>query len=278
MAADARANLIRNSGQKVLWQTGTGQSLFTDMLTGDDMEVTVDFASLGYPNARIPFKALVALNNHVQENCQGIELFGSGAGAHGIFIASSEMIEAHREESGLKTETLALVQGGDAEATAALKRYQFADYPYRGLRSAVDKRPLRFNLVDGDNFPVFVEPYTEVAADEGSIWKVNPHWKEARYEVSFLVYKGSFRRNVPARYAGEGDIKFPEQFAMGELKWFNVASNGCNEFNETGHFNYNIVRNWEPLAPWAVIPILSKRCAPDYGSDACSTSSESSGD
>lgn len=278
MAADARNNVVVNSGHKMNIVTGGGYSLLTDMLTGGEDQVAVDFPALGLPNAEITHKAIVGVTKHLLTTVRGVKRFGSGAGAHVVFISSPDNIEKMRDESGLKTETLALVQGGDAEATAALKRYSFADYPYRGIRTAEDFRPLRFNAIDGNNYPTFLEPYKRADSDQGTRWIIDPDWVSAAYEVSFLAFAGTFKRNVPSRFVGEGAAKFPAQFVMGELEWLNVRDMTYNKYGDVGQFLYQITRNWEPLAPWAIVPILHKRCAPDYGLTACSTSSESSGD
>lgn len=266
MAADARRILLSLSGHKFVAYDASVP--FFDKLTGGEREISTAFASLGVPNASMPHKALVRLMTYLMETSD-VERFGQGDGAYAVYIGSSESIERMRDESGLRTETLAYIQGSDAAAKAAMRRYTFAQYPYRGIRTAIDERPLRFNNVDGNNFPILVEPYEEVATDNGTEWRITDAWKNAGYEVSFLVFANTFKRVVPQALTREGDATWPAQFVMGQMQWKNLQSYNCNEYGDTGHFIYEVIRMWQPVMPWAVCPILQKRCEPDDGFQAC---------
>ena len=267
--ADIRAQLLILSGFKFV-MTATGSPL--DNITGGENQVQVDFVG-NAPSAEMTHQALVNLRNIMFEELN-VTPFGSGDGAYAVWIGSLGIIEKMRNESGLKTETLAFVQGSDAAAKAAMRRYTFAQYPYRGIRTAIDPKPLRFNEVDGDGFPILIEPYVEVATDHGSGWRTNPDWRTASSEVGFLVFQNTFRRIVPSRYTGDCGNQFPAQFTMGELKWVNPQTLECNVWQDYGQFVFRIIRAYEAIQPYAVCPILYKRCKEDWGQVACTGISE----
>ncbi|MFB1500823.1 hypothetical protein [Thiocapsa sp. N5-Cardenillas] len=267
--ADIRAQMLILSGLKFV-MTATGSPL--DYITGGENQIQVDFEGSN-PSAELTHQALVNLRNLMLEELN-VEPFGTGDGAYAAFIGSSGIIEKMRNESGLKTETLAFVGGSDAAAKAALRRYTFAQYPYRGIRTAIDPKPLRFNEVDGNGFPILIEPYVEVATDHGSGWRTNPDWRKGGGEVGFLVFANALRRIVPGRYSGEGEAKFPPQHSMGELKWVNPQTLECNVWQDYGQFVFRIIRAFEGIMPYAICPILYRRCREDWGQNPCTGISE----
>jgi hypothetical protein len=264
-AADIRSQLLTLSGAKVVLKssaTSLGQ-----ILTGGYNQVAVDFLG-GVPTSPVSHKFLVVLTNYMRDNLSP-EPFGDGAGAFFVFISSSDQTEALRNEAGLKQELLAFVTGNDKGVGDSLKKYAWIDYPYRGIKLAIDQQPLRFNEVDSDGFPVLIEPLIRTVTDYGVENATNPDWVNADYEVGFLVSKGTFRRLVPERFVGEGTFKFDPQFVMGELAWHYVQDNVCNVWGDFGFHKYQIVRAFQPRRPHAVIPVLYKRCAPDMGLSTC---------
>lgn len=265
VGVDARYNMLLNSGHKYVTNASVG---FLDRLTGGDREIAVDFAAVGAPNAGITHQALVYLDKFVRDTAD-VTPFGSGEGSYAVWIGSNWELERMRNEAGLAQLQGQYIQGGDAQAKKFDSQYSFAEFPYRGIKTAVDPRPLRFNAVDNDNFPVLIEPYVEVATDNGSEWRINPNWVDAKHEIGFLVYRYSFTRLVPSTYLGEGSAKFPQFDIGGRLQWFNEASQGCNEYKDFGHFNWEIIRAWRPDQPWAVVPVLYTRCDVDDGVTAC---------
>lgn len=261
MQADTRANLLALSGVKGVLKAGATN--LGQLLTGGYNQVAVNFGG-GLPTAPVTHKFLVHLTHFVRDTLSP-EYFGEGAGQHFVFIAGSEQIEKLRNETGLKTETLAFVGGSDSDAKAALRRYAFIEYPYRGIKLAIDQQPLRFNTVDGNGFPVAIEPLIESATDYGVENIVNPDWVSAQYEVGFLVTKGTFKRLVPEKYLGEGSFRWPAQFAAGELEWEMIKDLQCNLWQDFGFHKYQIERAFQARRPHGVIPLLYKRCQQDLG-------------
>lgn len=264
-SADIRNQLLVLSGVKAVAKSGaTG---FAQVLTGGYNDVQVDFIG-GVPTSAVTHKFLVALSNYMRDNLSP-EFFGDGAGQHFVFIASSDMIEALRNQTNVIADTHAFVTGNVASAQTALMKYAFIDYPYRGIKLAIDQQPLRFDGVDADGFPILIEPLIRTVVDSGVANVTNPDWINATYEVGFLVSKGAFRRLVPERYVTDGCFKWNEQFIMGELDFLNIRDNVCNVWQDFGFHVYQIVRAFQSRRPHGVIPILYKRCALDFGFQVC---------
>lgn len=271
-AADIRANLTRLSGVKAVLRANA--SSLGQILTGGYNQVSVPFLG-GLPTSPVSHKFLIALSNYMRDHLSP-EFFGSGAGQHFVFISSSTQTEVLRNEAGLKQEMLGLVSGSDSESATALKKYAFIEYPYRGIKLAIDQQPLRFNTVNGQGYPNFIEPLVRTATDFGHINSVNLDWVNAEYEVGFLVSKGAFKRLVPERYTGEGTMKFDPQFIFGELAWHYQIDSICNVWGDFGFHKYQIVRAFQARRPHGVIPVLYKRCAEDLGLTTCASLTDTS--
>ncbi len=267
MSADTRNQLLVKSGVKAVLKSGATE--LGQVLTGGYNQVAVPFLG-GLPTSPVSHKFLVALSNYMRDNLSP-EFFGDGAGQFFVFISSSDMTEALRNQAGLKQELLAFVTGNDKGVGDALKKYAFIDYPYRGIKLAIDQQPLRFNTVNAQGFPNLIEPLKRTVTDFGVDNETNPAWVSAQYEVGFLVSKGTFRRLVPERYVGEGSFKWDPQFVMGELEWRNTIDNVNNVWGDFGYHVYQVERAIQARRPHAVIPILYKRCAQDLGLDVCTS-------
>lgn len=271
-ASDIRNQLLTLSGVKAVLKanaTSLGQ-----ILTGGYNQVAVNFLG-GVPTAPVSHKFLVALSNYMRDNLSP-EFYGDGAGGHFVFIASSSQIETLRNEAGVKQDLLAITQGSFVEGKDILKKYAFIEYPYRGIKLAIDQQPLRFNTVDGSGFPVLIEPLVRTVTDYGVENATNPAWVNADYEVGFLVSKGTFKRLVPERFVGEASFRFDPQFVMGELDWHYVKDNVCNVWGDFGFHKYQIVRAFQARRPHGVIPVLYKRCAEDLGLSTCTDLTDTS--
>ena len=264
-AADIRNQLLTLSGVKVVLRAGATN--LGQVMTGGYNQVSTNFLGV-LPDAPVSHKFLVVLSNYMRDNLSP-EFFGDGAGQHFVFISSSDQTEVLRNEAGVKQDLLGITQGSFSEGKDIIKKYAFIDYPYRGLKLAIDQQPLRFNTIDGNGFPVFIEPLVSTVTDYGVENATNPDWVSAQYEVGFLVSKGTFKRLVPERYVGEGTMKFDPQFVMGELQWHYVLDSTCNVWGDFGFHKYQIVRAFQSRRPHGVIPILYRRCALDLGLTQC---------
>ena len=266
-SADIRNELLTLSGVKAVLKTAA--TSLAQILTGGYNQVAAPFLG-GLPDTRVTHKFLVALSNYMRDNLSP-EFFGDGAGQYFVFIASSDQIEVLRNEAGVLQDLQAFAKGSFKDAKDELMKYAFIDYPYRQIKLAIDQQPLRFNTVDANGFPVFVEPLVRTVTDSGVGNFTNPAWVSAQYEVGFLVSKGTFRRLVPERFVGEATFKFEPQFVMGELDWTNIRDNVCNPWGDFGYHIYQIVRAFQARRPHGIIPVLYKRCALDFGFSTCTS-------
>lgn len=270
ISADNRANLLNLSGVKYV-VPNPSQSAAAGF-SGSEWAVSTPFNG-NLPGTQLTFKAAKWLYDTMKYDYEP-EQFGEGANGHAVLIASQELNDAFRNEGPLNNVLEASTQGGFKDGHEGLWKYAFIDTNFRGIKLAIDPKPLRFNQIDGAGFPILIEPYLQVSTNAaGLTWKTNPEWSLAAYEVAFLIFKNAFARLTPENYSGEGEAKWPTGMFGGELRWKNIEDNVCNNWGDFGFFQYRIVRAVLPQAPHYVAAILSKRCLGDW-TTATSTCSD----
>lgn len=265
--ADVRAQVRDLSGVKaVILAT---DDTVTEALTGGIWQVNAPWRGV-LPTAAITFNWLKQLYNYAVARLSP-ELFGSGMDQYALVVGSSEIIDKLRNEAGVNSALVAATTGGyTSDGKNALFAPLWIDSNFRGIKFAVDYVPLRYNVNDGSGEPVWIDPYTSGSADYGYTASNNVAWDNAQFELAFMVFKNAFRRLVPQRYVGEGDMKFGDQLFGGQLQWIYRPDNTCNTWGDFGKFQYQIARAYESLRPMTVIPIAYKRCAYELGLTACS--------
>jgi hypothetical protein len=269
---DVRANLLNRSGVKYV-AGNSGTVSFSQGLTGGESQIDVPFANIAEADiGQLSFKALHTLARFNRETLLG-EMFEDGsASQHYKFVGSSDIVEAFRNEIGVKEVLIALTTGNIKYGETSLRGYSWeSSTAYRGIQFGVDQRPLRASAVVA-GVPTLVEPYISVATTKGNARRVNPAWVSAPFEIAFLIGDNSFERLVPERFTGEGSFKFAPQLAMGELQWHYQMDNDCNLYGDFGFHKYEITRAYRPIRPANVIPILYRRCSYDTGIVSCPTS------
>src|SRR4029079_5517716 len=92
---------------------------------------------------------------------------------------------------------------------------------------------------------------------------VNPDWLSAPFQVSFLLAKGTFIREIPEEYLGEGMTKFERQNWGGKVTWHNVPDNCENIRGDKGFHYWNLAAAFPPERPEFAIAILHTRCQED---------------
>lgn len=274
--ADIRAQLYLRSASKF---TANGNFDFNSLFTGgSETDLGVKFAPL-LPTGPMTFKALHFIARYLKEVLLG-EWFSQDKGMpHFRFIGGSDQIEYFRSEVGVQNVMVALTTGGYKLGEVSLTAYSFEQSPaYRGIAFGVDQRPLRATGFNADGTLALVDPVTIVSnpVKNTAYAKANPAWLAAPYEVGVLIADGSFERQVPEKYVGEGSFKFAPQLHMGELEWHYHIDNECNQWGDFGWHKYQITRAYKPLRPQHIIPILYSRCQADLGLVACSDTSASS--
>lgn len=272
--ADIRAVTTRLSASKFVAKTGLG---FFDAFTGgEETDISIQFPDV-LPDSAPSFKALHKIARYMKEALFA-EMFPAGgkSQAHFRVIAEEDVIEGWRNETGVKDSIIALTEGGFKMGETMLTSFSFESSPaYRGLAFATDQRPQRALGFKENGDLDLVNPVITVSnpSKNTAYSKANPAWLTAPYGVIHLFAEGSFERQVPEKYVGEGSFKFAPQLHMGELDWHYVIDNDCNTYGDFGWHKYQITRAYRPLRPQFVVSILYKRCASDLGLTACEAES-----
>lgn len=265
--ADVQAQLVLKSATKATAKAG--QSLDDNTVGGTENDIGITFDGLALPDAQLSFKALHAWARFLKEGLFG-EMFPADGKVQPHFraIGSSDIIEAFRNEVGVQNVMLALTSGGYRLGEQTVSAYSFETSPaYRGIGFGMTQRPLRFNEIGEDGVPVFLNPVSIVEDSETlTAYSVaNPDWVSAAYEILVLVAEGSFERQVPEQYVGEGTFKFAPQLHGGELEWHYMKDNEANSWGDYGWHKYQVTRAYKPLRPQHIIPIMFKRSQVDLG-------------
>jgi hypothetical protein len=265
--ADIQAQLVLKSGTKAT--AFAGNSLLQNTVGGVETDIGCTWSGLEVPNAQLSFKALHAWARYLKEALFA-EMFAAGdkVQPHFRFIGGSDIIEAFRNETDVKTVGLFLTAGEYKLGETMVAGYSFESSPaYRGIAFGMTQRPLRFNELDGNGLPVWLNPVTIVTdSSNGTAYSIpNTTWQEAAYEVGVLLADGTFQRQVPEQYVGEGTFRFAPQLHGGELEWHYIKDNNDNAWGDYGFHKYQITRAYKPLRPQHIIPIIYRRAQTDLG-------------
>lgn len=266
--ADVQAQLAIKSGSK--FSCKAGNTLTQNFVGGTEANIGITFDTLSTPDAPLSFKCLHAIARYLKEGLFA-EMFASDGKVqpHFRFIGSSDIVEAFRNEVGVQNILIALTTGGYKLGEESVSAYSFETSPaYRGIAFGVTQRPLRFDTIDGtSHMPTWLNP-VELVEDEdtNTAYAVaSEDWLNADYEVGFLIAEGTFERQVPEQYVGEGSFKFAPQLHAGELDWHYVQDNDDNAWGDFGFHKYQITRAYKPLRPQHIVPIIFKRAQTDLG-------------
>ncbi len=267
---DIRWQMFLQSGVKAVVQTATP---IKGMITGGENQVAVPVPAIN-SNATLTFSTLQGLNRYMRSSLRA-KPFGSGANAHARFIGGPDILDSLRNDlggaagpGGANIVPLGQVAaGGNKMAIDAITGYMFEPI-YRGMQFAEDQIPLRLNWTGAGYTPV--DPNAPQAATVGTVAVVSAAWENASHEVAFLFYEGSFERQVPAPWTGEGKVKFARQMFGGEIQFLNHPDMVCNLFQDYGVMAYRVGRAYRPIYPWFVLPIIYKRCLDVTNEVTCS--------
>jgi len=266
--ADVQAQMVIKSASK--FSAKAGNTFAQNFTGGTATDLGITFAALTLPDAPLSFKCLHAIARFLKEGLFG-EMFPADGKVqpHFRFIGSSDIIEAFRNEVGVQNVLIGLTTGQYKLGEESVSAYSFETSPaYRGLAFGVTQRPLRFNSIDGtSHMPTWLNPISviEDETNETAYSIANSDWLAAGYEVGVLIAEGSFERQVPERYVGEGSFKFAPQLMAGELDWHYFKDNDTNSWGDFGWHQYQISRAYKPLLPQHIIPIIYKRAQTDLG-------------
>lgn len=265
--ADVRWELFSRSGVKAVVKSGVN---YVTTIAGGYNQIDTPVPAVE-SDGRLTYSLLQKYAAFMREILK-VKTFGSGMASHLRFIGSWEILEALRNDLGAAAGTNgtlgALAAGSDKVGTEGLKSYAFTS-ELRGINLGKDPQPLRTNW-NGAGY-TFVEPEIAQAGTTGNVAVPNPAWLTASHEVGFLVGKGSFERQVPAPWTGEGKMRFDRQMFGGDIQFLSHRDMTCNLFGDFGVLAYRIGRAFRPIYPWFVMPIIYKRCDSDEGVVPCSS-------
>lgn len=267
---DIRYQMLLQSGVKAVVTTATS---IKGMITGGENQVAVAIPAI-QANATLTFSTLQGLNRYMRSSLRA-KPFGSGANAHARFIGGPDILDSLRNDLGGAAGTGGanivplgqVAAGGNKAIQDAITGFMFEPV-YRGMQFGEDQIPLRLNWTGAGYSPV--DPNSPQAASVGTVSVVSAAWENASHEVAFLFYEGSFERQVPAPWTGEGKVKFARQMFGGEIQFMNHPDMSTNLFQDYGVMAYRIGRAYRPIYPWFVLPIIYKRCLDVTNEVTCS--------
>jgi hypothetical protein len=267
---DIRAQLHDLSGVKFTANSGFA---LEDLISGGLNQISVNYPAVGLPDAPMSVLALERLVQFMDDELK-LKKYGNGANAHYRVITGRAQNSYFRNElSGAPGSTaapilLATLQGGFKVGADTLWGYSWQDSTYRGFSLGIDDEPLRFNCLDADGNPIFIEPVIDANGDFGKNGVRNPEWSKAKYEVGFIMAPNSFTRVVPRTFTGEGTFKFLPQMVAGKLDWF--YSRDCNNpYGDYGYHLYEVERAYKAEQPHGVMPFIYQRCSSGLGLTPC---------
>lgn len=227
------------------------------------------FAPGRTPNSPLTFKFLKFIANYLTHSLLAGSEFHWGSGMDSCFklITDQQTIDNFRNDESIRQD-LRFIASGCCPEKRSLLEYSWMG-PYQGICMGVDQSIIRVSGVRPDGTWCCVEPFLSEAATLGTKRVINPAWLAAPYQISVLFAKGSFVREIPEEYLGEGMTKFMRQNWGGKITWHNVLDN-CNNITGNKGFHYwQLAAAFRPERPEFVIPILHTRCADDMGLQSC---------
>lgn len=223
------------------------------------------------PNSPLTLKFLEFIVGYLTNTLLAGSEFHWGNGAMGTFrfISDFTTINNFRREDQTRLDLRAVAAGCCEDGKKILGSYVWLG-PWNGVEYGIDQSPIRASGINTATGEICcVEPFLSAAATNGTKREVNPAWLGAPYQVSFLVAKGSFIREIPEEFLGEGLTKFERQNWGGKITWHNVLDNCANITGNTGFHYWNLAAAMRPERPEFVIPILHVRCIDDMGLQSC---------
>lgn len=260
-----RAKVFTLSATKVV--ADSTATAFGDIVSSG---LNTPFAPGRTPNSPLTFKFLKFIANYLTHNLLAGSEFKWGNGASGVFrfISDQQTIDGFRNDDALRLDLRAIAAGCCDEGKRNLGSYSWLG-PWQGIEFGVDQSIIRVSGIRDDGTVCCVEPFAEAAASQGTKRVINEAWVNAPYQISFLMAKGSFVREIPAEFLGEGLTKFERQNWGGKLTWHNVKDNCDNITGNKGFHYWQLAAAFRPERPEFAIPILHARCVDDMGLVSC---------
>lgn len=268
-----------------LWNSWIRSKMLTLSATKITVNSTVDFSAMiasGFatnfvagltPDSPLTWRFLKAVANYMTHVLlAGPEFqWKTSNGNTFRFISDQDTIDAMRNQADVRTDLRFAAAGGFREDRNALMTFSW-EGPYQGIQMGVDQSIIRASGITADGVICCVEPFIAADATKGTKRQVNPAWLAAPYQVSFLIAKESFVREIPAEFLGEGLTTFQRQNWGGKLTWHNVKDNCRNITGNKGFHYWQLAAAFRPERPEFVVPILHLRCQQNLCLTPCTPS------
>jgi hypothetical protein len=144
-----------------------------------------------------------------------------------------------------------------------------AAFSYSGFVHIVDRQAPRYNFVNGEF--VRVPFFTNSPATTGNKAVVNPAYRTAPYEVSFIYNPHVFTSRVAQVITSPGSgLKFDPVNYRGEYVWINNKDNVNNILGVNGYFYALFMQGSQPKRTEWGYAIMHLRCNPATVYQSCS--------
>jgi hypothetical protein len=142
-------------------------------------------------------------------------------------------------------------------------------WSYSGFVHLIDHQAPRYNF-SGGSFQR-VPFYSQTAATTGNKSQVNPSYRTAAFEVSFIFNPKVFCSRVPKPLTSPGgNTSFPAQEYRGSFNWINNKDNEKNPTGKNGFFLAEFMQGSEPKRVEWGYAIMHLRCGPEVQYVNCS--------
>jgi hypothetical protein len=144
-----------------------------------------------------------------------------------------------------------------------------AAFSYSGYVHLVDRQAPRYNFVGGEF--VRVPFFTTSPANTGNKAVVNPAYRSASYEVSFIYNPHVYTSRVAQVITSPGSgLKFDPVNYRGEFMWINNKDNANNILGVNGYFYALFMQGSQPKRTEWGYAIMHLRCSPATLYQSCS--------
>jgi hypothetical protein len=141
---------------------------------------------------------------------------------------------------------------------------------YGGYKHLQMPYPPRYSF-DGTNYQR-VEPFVQVAATKGQKWELNPVYKTAPYQVSYIFLPNVTYCNVFNQVSNVAGLSFnPNIDYLGRFMWVNEWHRQCNPDRTIGYFRSIMKDAFEPIHPELGYAIMHSNCGVDLQLQSCAS-------
>lgn len=134
-------------------------------------------------------------------------------------------------------------------------------FAYRDFLFVTDPFPPRYND-DGEGGFVRIEPYIQTSATLGTQGIINPAYRSAKYEATFIFHPMVMKSLNPTPTISVGNgVRYDAQNYRGDVTWINEYDPTCNIDKNTGFFRAKLAAASQPIHTQWGYAFLHLRCS-----------------